>query len=204
MADKKLTVQLVAVDSLINDPKNARKHNAKNIAAIEKSLTEFGQQRPIIVDADNVVVAGNGTLEAARNLGWTQIAVTVSTLDAQRAKAFALADNRTAELADWDSAQLLESLKELDELDLLNATGFTDAELNDLNKFWGDAPDLDELLKEIGDLTEEDTMTRVSFVVPPEYAAYWEMTVREVKQGTPLESICHIIKTAYETFVENA
>ncbi len=117
--------------SLKPDPKNARKHSKKNLDAIKKSLGRFGQQKPIVVSASGVVLAGNGTLEAAIALGWEEIEVTRSALKGASATAYALADNRTAELADWDDdilAEALEALRVEDE-SLALATGFGANEL---------------------------------------------------------------------------
>ncbi len=114
--------------SLKPDPKNARKHSPRNLDAIKKSLERFGQQRPIVVDAKGVVIAGNGTLEAAKALGWEEIEVVRSTLKGSSATAYAIADNRTAELAEWDDDILAETLKALKVEDeaLAAATGFDD------------------------------------------------------------------------------
>jgi hypothetical protein len=114
MAD--LRIETVKVDSLKFDPSNARKHYGKNLEAIAGSLQLFGQRKPIIVTPDNIVVAGNGTLEAAKNLGWTEIAISRTPVGwtYDQIKAFALADNRTAELAEWDAEILKEQLLELD------------------------------------------------------------------------------------------
>ena len=112
--------------SLKPDPKNARKHSKKNLDAIKKSLERFGQQRPIVVDAKGIVIAGNGTLEAALALGWEEIDIVRSELKGSSATAYAVADNRTAELAEWDDdilAETLEALKVEDE-SLALATGF--------------------------------------------------------------------------------
>lgn len=110
-----LSVRTVPVGKLTLDSKNARKHNKRNLDAIAASLTEFGQRRPLVVTPDFVVVAGNGTLEAAMSLGWESVAVTVLPFDdPNKAKAYALADNRTAELASWDDEVLLATLTELD------------------------------------------------------------------------------------------
>lgn len=113
---QKMTVETVSVNALTPDPKNARKHSTKNLDAIASSLREFGQRRPLVVTGDGVVLAGNGTLEAAKSLGWEEIAVTRTPRDwdYDRARAYALADNRTAELAEWDGAVLAEHLVELD------------------------------------------------------------------------------------------
>jgi ParB-like chromosome segregation protein Spo0J len=111
-----LQIETVAIDSLTPDPTNARKHDAKNLDAIAGSLKLFGQRKPIVVTPDNVVVAGNGTLQAAKQLGWSEIVIarTPRGWTWEQIKAFALADNRTAELAEWDSSVLADQLLELD------------------------------------------------------------------------------------------
>lgn len=111
-----LRIENVKTNSLQFDPTNARKHSQKNLEAIEGSLKLFGQRKPIIVTPDNFVIAGNGTLQAALNLGWDEIAIARTPIDwdYEKIKAFALADNRTAELAEWDPQILKEQLLELD------------------------------------------------------------------------------------------
>jgi ParB-like chromosome segregation protein Spo0J len=111
-----LRIENVKINSLQFDPTNARKHSQKNLEAIEGSLKLFGQRKPIIVTPDNFVIAGNGTLQAALNLGWEEIAISRTPVgwDYEKIKAYALADNRTAELAEWDSEILKEQLLELD------------------------------------------------------------------------------------------
>ncbi len=113
------------------DPGNARRHGQKNIAAIKRSLAEFGQQKPIVIDADGVIIAGNGFFEAAKELGWEQIAAVRSKLRGNAARAYAIADNRTTDLSDWDDlvlAQTLAALCEDEEVDH-TATGYSDLEL---------------------------------------------------------------------------
>ena len=126
----KLTTTKITELSL--DPSNVRKHGRKNIDAIKASLRKFGQQKPIVVDAKGIVLAGNGTLAAAKELGWTEIEVTRTELTGSAATAFAIADNRTAELAEWEEdklAQVLQSLK-VEDADLFAATGYDDAEVD--------------------------------------------------------------------------
>jgi ParB-like chromosome segregation protein Spo0J len=105
----------VPVDSLQHDPENARSHSIRNIEAIKGSLAAFGQRRPLVV-WENIVIAGNGTLTAAKALKWTDIIITRVPPDwtYDQARAFALADNRTAELAEWDATKLADQLLELD------------------------------------------------------------------------------------------
>jgi hypothetical protein len=103
------------IDGLKLDPANARLHNERNLNAIKASLNKFGQQKPIVALPDGTVIAGNGTLEAAKALGWSEIAVSVFKGSAIEAKAYALADNRTAELAEWDNDELSDAVKWLSE-----------------------------------------------------------------------------------------
>ena len=108
----------ISITDLSLDPQNARKHSARNLEAIAASLEKFGQRKPIVVHR-GVVLAGNGTLEAAKSLGWTEIDVAEvpDDWDNDTAKAYALADNRTAELAEWDESELAKQLLELQDAD---------------------------------------------------------------------------------------
>ena len=111
-----MDIEQILIADLKPDPQNARTHDDTNIKAITNSLQTFGQRKPIVVGANNTVIAGNGTMEAAKRLGWTEIAIVRVPADwtADQAKAYALADNRTAELADWDPKILADQLIDLD------------------------------------------------------------------------------------------
>lgn len=123
------------VDALRHDPSNARKHDKRNIESIAASLAKFGQRKPLIVQQEGMIVrAGNGTLEAARSLGWEEVAAVVIDDDNVTAAAYAIADNRTAELAEWDDdtlASVLGSLKD-EGYDLDADLGFSDKEIDEL------------------------------------------------------------------------
>jgi ParB-like chromosome segregation protein Spo0J len=123
------------IDQLFFDPANARKHGSRNLDAIKASLKKFGQQKPIVVDPNNTVLAGNGTLRAAYELGWAHIQCVRSSLKAGEAMAYAVADNRTAELAEWDLERLAKTLNAVEAESAagggaqLWSTGFDRAEL---------------------------------------------------------------------------
>lgn len=129
-SDEKPEMQLVRlrIDQLTLDPRNMRMHNADNINAIKASLKRWGQQRAILIDGNRVVKCGNGTVEAAKQLGWTAIDCTISDLHGEELAAYAIADNRCAELATWNDelgsvlAALHEKLPDLptEELGLLD------------------------------------------------------------------------------------
>lgn len=126
-----MNVEDVPVDELHNDPSNVRKHGEQNLAAIKASLARFGQQKPIVVNREGVVVAGNGTLMAARALGWRTVKAVRTGLEGAEATAFAIADNRTAELAEWDEGALQQQLAAIaiEDEELLAATGYDEKEL---------------------------------------------------------------------------
>jgi len=125
-----LNIERRKIAELKNDPANARKHSPRNLKAIRDSLDVFGQQKPIVIDSRGVVIAGNGTLEAARELGWDEIDVAVTDLDPAHAQAFGIADNRTAELAEWDTDVLGQLLEGMDS-NLADILSIDDLELPD-------------------------------------------------------------------------
>jgi DNA modification methylase len=108
-----MKVESTKISALVLDPANARTHGPDNLEAIKGSLARFGQQKPIVVGKNGVVIAGNGTLEAARSLGWDKINIVKTELEGSEATAFALADNRTSELAAWNDEILTATLKAL-------------------------------------------------------------------------------------------
>lgn len=132
---KALRALTVSLDSLHLDAANPRTHNERNLAAIEASLAQFGQRKPIVVQRRGMVVrAGNGTVLAAQRLGWTELAAVVVDEGDVSAVAFAIADNRSAELAGWDDevlGDLLGALQEAPDFDHL-VTGFSEAEIAQL------------------------------------------------------------------------
>jgi ParB family transcriptional regulator, chromosome partitioning protein len=103
------------------DRKNRRKHNERNIGMIVNSLQQVGASRSIVIDEDNNILAGNGTVEAAQLAGIERmkvidadgeeiIAVRRTGLTVEQKRKLALYDNRTAEIAEWDIEQLLEDV----------------------------------------------------------------------------------------------
>lgn len=120
------------VSLLIEDSKNARVHSKKNVQAIADSLKHHGQRKPLIVQRrgnELVVRAGNGTLRAARSLGWTEVAALIVDEDDQEAIQFAIRDNRTAELAEWDKDSLTDLLASVADTSELESMGWTPEEL---------------------------------------------------------------------------
>ncbi|MGH2964750.1 MAG: DNA modification methylase [Solirubrobacterales bacterium] len=120
-------VEKVQISHLKRYPGNPRRGN---VEAIKESLEQNGLYRPIVARrATNEVLAGNHTLMAAADLGWTEIAVTYLDCDAERAKRIVLADNRTNDLAGYDDQALVDLITELPDL---AGTGYDQSALDSL------------------------------------------------------------------------
>jgi ParB-like chromosome segregation protein Spo0J len=176
----------VPIATLTADPRNARKHSEDNIRRIEQSLTAFGQQRPIVISKDNVVIAGNGTMEAARRLGWTTIGVVISRLSGAEAAAFAVADNRTAETSSWDYEQLAATLREVESQGLtIESTGWKSDEISNfigvLDWVPPSADSLDDLV-----ITRSKSLKLTS--------EQWERLVRAIGTSNPEKLAAEVVR----------
>lgn len=193
-----LKTLIVSIEGLVPDPNNARVHNERNIEAIKNSLRLYGQVRPITVrKKGKIVIAGNGTLQSATELGWTKIAATFVDMDDIQAAGYGIADNRTAELARWD----LETVKRIDRLlqeKNLYPIGFSLDELQvlRLSDDWKPPEMSDKTFGGNGDGKKDDPLI-VSFT-PDEYGVVGQavMLLREeandqqLSQEKCIEQIC--------------
>lgn len=135
---------MVPIDDLVPYANNAKIHGPEQINQIRGSLREFGFVTPVLIDFDNNIIAGHGRVMAARAEGMEQVpCVLVSNLsDAQR-KAYILADNRLAEVAQWDLKTLEVELEGLKELNFnVELIGFEPEDLKEIqvNAYTGSAP----------------------------------------------------------------
>ena len=118
MTISKLQVVERPIVDVIPYEKNPRK-NKRAIEAVKRSIEEFGFRAPIIVDENNVIVAGHTRLQAAKSLGYKTVpTITAEGLTEQQIKAYRIADNRTQEFAEWDTELLSAELDELTDVDL--------------------------------------------------------------------------------------
>lgn len=157
-----LEIKVIPIDDLTLDANNAREHNQKNLDAIANSLQMFGQRKPVVITKDLVVVAGNGTLEAARQIGWKGLScVTVpDDWDTDTIKAYALADNRTAELASWNSEILLGQLRELNTNDWsVTDLGFKGFDLKTRDEIDTDLKEIGERFEVVIECSDENEQT---------------------------------------------
>ena len=102
-------VTLALIKPYWRNPRN----NEQAVAAVAKSIEDYGYNSPIIVDKEYVVIAGHARLKALQSLGWKKAAVVVADLPDEKAKEYRIADNKTGEIADWDFPELVEELRSL-------------------------------------------------------------------------------------------
>jgi DNA modification methylase len=133
MAVKKL--ESVPVEALIPYARNSRTHSDEQVAQIAASIREFGFNNPVLVGADNDIIAGHGRVLAARKLGLEAVpCLRLDHLTEAQKRAYVIADNKLALNAGWDDELLkleLVSLRD-DEVFDLALTGFSDSELEAL------------------------------------------------------------------------
>lgn len=129
-----------SIEELKAYEKNPR-HNEKAVDAVAASIKEFGWKNPVVIDKDGVIAAGHTRVAAAKKLGIKTVpCIVADDLTDEQIRAFRLADNKTAELAEWDDELLAEELKMLEDIDM-SQFGFEG---------------LEEMLDETREATEDD------------------------------------------------
>lgn len=126
------SIELVAPDRLTPDERNARTHSSKQIRMIAKSIQRFGFLNPVLVTADNRIIAGHGRVEAAKLLGLTEVPVLrIEGLSPDEIRAYVIADNQLALKAGWDREILAIELQHLGSIDFeIEVIGFETAEID--------------------------------------------------------------------------
>ena len=111
---KKENIVYKKVKELKLNAKNPRKNDGA-VDTVAKSIEKYGFKNPLIVDTNNVVYCGNTRLKAARKLGIEEVpCIIADDLTEQQIREYALLDNKTNEIADWDMELLNDELSELD------------------------------------------------------------------------------------------
>jgi DNA modification methylase len=121
-----------SIDELSPNRSNPRTHSKKQIRQLADSIQQFGFVNPVLVDASAHIIAGHGRMEAAKLLGITHVpTVRLDHMTGAQRRAYALADNRLAELAGWDAELLAVELQYLSDVDFdVTITGFDVAEID--------------------------------------------------------------------------
>lgn len=140
-----MNIVYMKTGDLIPYENNPRKNNAA-VDLVANSIKEFGFKVPIVVDKENVVVAGHTRLKAAESIGLETVPVIVADdLTPEQVKAFRLADNKVGEAAVWDFPALDLELSEI-EIDM-GQFGFVELDDMDIDKFFEDTTQVDKKTK---------------------------------------------------------
>ena len=133
---------IVEIKPYIN---NSRIHSDEQIEKISKSIQEFGFNNPVLIDEDGTVIAGHGRVLAAKKIGLFEIpTITLIGLTDDQRKAYLIADNRLAELGEWDHNLLLEELEKLGDFSLdFDSLGLDDGFINSLSNYHQFEPNFD-------------------------------------------------------------
>ena len=166
----KLQIEYVPIGNLKPFKGNPRKHPDEAVDKLAKSIEAFGWTNPILLDADGIILAGHARLKAATKAGVKSIPVIRLPLSGDDAKMYVIADNKTAELTEWDWPALGDLFQDLDTGDLdLELSGFDMAEIGGLMGGLDEAHPKDEdwaaQFEENGDTTGVDGLKQVTFVL---------------------------------------
>tara|TARA_R110000824_G_C15174240_1_gene673176 strand:- start:471 stop:1712 length:1242 start_codon:yes stop_codon:yes gene_type:complete len=125
-------IEMRSTKELIPYARNTRTHSEEQVGQIAASIKEFGFTNPILVDQDNMIIAGHGRVMAANKLDLKEVpTIRLDYLTEAQKRAYVIADNRLALNADWDYEMLKVELKELDDLEFdVNLLGFEDKEID--------------------------------------------------------------------------
>ncbi len=128
---KGVKFEIIDLNDIVPYVNNPKTHPERQIQALMSSIKQFGYVAPIIVDKDNVIIAGHGRYEALKRLGYKKVPVIrADHLTPEQVKAYRIADNRIAELGRWDEELLVVELEDLKGKGI--ETGFTDKEIEKL------------------------------------------------------------------------
>lgn len=132
----KLSILYQKVDALKPRTNNPRTHSDKQIKQLKSCITRFDFTNPVLVDDNNVIIAGHGRLLAAKELGFTEVpTVRLSGMSEAEIRAYVIADNKLAENAGWDEKLLGIEFQYLAELDIDFDVSITGFELPEIDAF---------------------------------------------------------------------
>jgi DNA modification methylase len=182
-----LLVEYLLVASLLLNPKNPRLHSDKQIQQIAASITAFGFNVPILVDADLQVIAGHGRVRASQLLGMTHVPVIrLEHLSEHQRRAFMIADNRLTENSAWDGRLLGEQLKTLADAELSFSLEITGFEMGEIDMSIDNLAPATE-----GETDPADAQPESSTVQVSRLGDVWKLSKHRVLCGDALSRDCY-------------
>lgn len=147
-----MKIETLQIKALHPYERNAKKHPKKQVDLLAKNIMEFGFTTPVLIDEDNNVIAGHGRLLALQSLGEVKApCVRMSGLTEEQIKALRLADNKIAEMGEWDMGMAILELKDIG-AELVDLTGFDKDLLIGPDEKDDEVPENPPPVAQIGDL----------------------------------------------------
>ena|SRR3990167_7486918 len=144
-----IEIEYIPISEVIPYSKNPRK-NDQAVDIVAKSIQSYGFKNPIILDKNNIIIAGHTRLKAAQKLGLNEVPVIwADDLTDEQVKGLRIMDNKSTEYADWDFELLQNEINELKNLNIdLDLTGFKSTDLENIDKYLkGNIKEIDENLE---------------------------------------------------------
>jgi len=176
MNETKQKIEMMRTADLIPYARNSRTHSEMQVAQIAGSIREFGWTNPVLIDAENGIIAGHGRVMAAQLLGADKVpCIRIEHLTETQKRAYIIADNKLALNSGWDEEMLGLELADLREMDFdLGLLGFSEEELGSFDIEESDMPDLSD--------ADKQPFQQMTFTVHDEQAEDVESAIRKAKQ----------------------
>ena len=199
----KMKIETIPTTDLIPYARNTRTHSPEQVAQIAGSIREFGFTNPVLIDAENGIIAGHGRVMAASKLGLAKVpCIRLSHLTETQRRAYIIADNKLALNAGWDAEMLALELSDLRGLDFdLDLIGFTEEEMGAFDINEGSMPDLSDADKQpFQQMTftvhDEQAEEVAAAIAKAKSMGHGESAVNENSNGNALAFICQSFNRA--------
>lgn len=168
---KEIKIEYLDISELKPNPNNPRL-NDKAVDVVAKSIKEFEWRTPIVLGRDNIILSGHTRLKAAKKLGITKVPIIrADDLPENKQRAYAIMDNKSAEVSEWDMILLREELEGIVDLD---STGF-----EDIDGLW-DTPDIiDDISLPSGD---KDNLEQITFTLTADQMITVKTALEKIKR----------------------
>ena len=198
-----MKIESLPIERLIPYARNSRTHSDAQIAQVAASIREFGFTNPVLIDAEDGIIAGHGRVLAARKLGLDKVpCIRLAHLSETQKRAYIIADNKLALNAGWDEEMLGLELAELREEDFdLGLLGFTEGELGEFDVESGDMPTLPDgdkqpFQQKTFTLHDEQAEEVDAAITKAKEMGHGESGVNENSNGNALAFVCQSFNLA--------
>jgi ParB-like chromosome segregation protein Spo0J len=192
-----MKIEQIPTADLIPYARNSRTHDDAQVAQIAGSIREFGFTNPVLIDADNGIIAGHGRVMAASKLGLAKVpCIRLAHLTDTQKRAYIIADNKLALNAGWDEEMLGLELADLREVDFdLGVIGFTEDEIGAFDVEESEMPELADgdkqpFQQKTFTLHDEQAEEVDAAIAKAKSIGHGESAVNENSNGNALAFIC--------------